>query len=666
MNNSFKLIRYLWAVLIFIVIFCIGIVHHKWFYPLEFHGDSAAMHVLAKAILKEGSLLPRDFSYGNQLILFRSSPFIALAILAGFKNYDAFVLGSSLSIAFWGGILFIFLNLIFKSWKKAITIGLCLLIPFGHWDSDFTLGQQSHISNVVLSLGVAITSYKYLEEKDLKYIFLTCTCCFLIVAESPIRGLLVLAPLCFVIPLISIDKRKIFFITITLFLTTLLGFVANKWMLLYRPITVNYFKTLTFKSSGEIVDNIGKTSLETLASLTSLNVFSGSRISLLGGAIFSLALLVIIFYFLFLFVGILKLNNAVKLRLTIISSPEKSFNEGGINFLHILSLSGLFVGALSVAALNPDSSRHYLWVFFLGKLVIITWIYNLSRNFFGEKYSAIFVLAFSLLVSMWSANFVKWRWNLGGEVKSRIHSSLINDIQLAIEKTGIRHIYGEDFWRMMPLNSIADGLNSQSLLYDGSVIRPFNWLTPPSWSCTDKDVLYYLKDGVVDRAIEEKLNQSAGKKIISGINYSIWVGPRVWQHSSGKGCYENHLFYDGRSLSSLPNLVGVSKFGERVSDGRAGFLAFGPHAPFKKGTYELTVYGSSKPSNGSYIEVVSNGGNILHARFDIQNTNSKSLLENGLVNISDNVEDIEVRIWSGENDSLILSGYELRKKEAGH
>ncbi|WP_238787851.1 hypothetical protein [Salmonella enterica] len=66
-----------------------------------FHADSAAYQVLASAIRDEGVLLPHDFFYGNQLIMLKISPFIALANCIGFSGYKAYAIGGAIAICVW-------------------------------------------------------------------------------------------------------------------------------------------------------------------------------------------------------------------------------------------------------------------------------------------------------------------------------------------------------------------------------------------------------------------------------------------------------------------------------------------------------------------------------------------------------------------------------------
>lgn len=651
---------FLWLVTSVVISFCIGYVHHKWFYPLNFHGDSAAMHVLAKAILDEGSLLPKDFSYGNQIILLRSSPFIALASLFGFAGYDAFVVGSSLSIALWGGILYLFLKMLFTSRKQALLFSVLLLIPFGGWETDFVLGQQSHLSNAVISLGVVTSVFRFIKDKKYLFIFFSCACIFLLSLESPIRGLLVIGPAFFVIALMASGFKHFFMVTIPMGFSFLIAYVTNKIITSSRPIALNYFNTLTFKSSNETINNLATTTRETVAGISSLNILSGEVISLFGGVVFFLGLVVVACYFIFTLMGAINATAMVKNRLKPARDGVLSFGQSSISFVHLFAIVGLIFGALAVATLNPDSSRHYLWSIFLGKLVILKWFYDSAIRFVGAKLSNCLILVSALLVSVWFASLVKLHWITEDVIKNRNFTTAVNDIKIISKNTGIENVYGEDFWRMMPLNSLIDGINSQALLDNNGELYPYSWLTRPSWSCADGNVLYYLKDGAIDKLIQDKLIHAKGNKIKSGNGYSIWVGPRVWHFPSGARCFESQLVYEDDSLSRLPGTVGIVNDGRKTTENKAGFLVFGPYSSLKQGSYELSVFGLADLISGAYVDVVSSKGKLVHAHFNLKKIDGEFLLKNTVIQIPENVSDIEVRVWVSEHDKLELSGYELK------
>lgn len=655
-----KIHNFLWLVVSIVVAFSIGYIHHRWFYPLQFNGDSAAMQVLAKAILDEGSLLPSDFSYGNQLIFLRSSPFIALASILGCTAYDAFAVGSSLSLAFWGGILYLFLNALFRSERQAFLFSTLLLVPFGFWDSEFVLGQQSHLANAILSIGIVVSVLRFIKDRRYSFIFIGSVCLFLSSLESPIRGLLVVVPVVVATAIVVPRLKEFFVVTIPMGLMFLSAYCLNKILITLRPIALNHLEVLAFRSSGEILSNLVETTGETVASVSSLDIWSGVGISLFGGILFSFGLLVIISYLVLVLIGVGDTTKMISSRLKGSQGGILNASQSDFSFVRLVVIVGLIFGALAVAALNPDSSRHYLWAIFLGKLVILKWLYDTGVRCVGVKFSSSLLLVLALLVSVWCSTLVKLQWNTEGAIKARNYTTAVNDIQELSKSLGISNIYGEDFWRMMPLNTLIDGLNSQSLLSDGYNVYPWSWLTRPSWACVDDTVLYYLQDGTVDQIIRGKLISLGGSEVKSGNGYSIWVGPRVWRFTSDLGCYESSLVYEEGSLAALPSTAGILKEGTRVTEGKAGFLVYGPYSPLKQGSYELTVLGSSDLMSDAYVDVASGLGEVVHARFNLKKLDEGFLLKNAVVKIPENVSDIEVRVWVGEQDKLVLSGYTLK------
>jgi hypothetical protein len=631
--------NYLWLIVTAFVAFCIGYIHHRWFYPLEFHGDSAAMHVLAKAILDEGSLLPVDFSYGNQLVFFRSGPFIALASLIGFTGYRAFILGSSLNIAFWSIMLYLFLFSYFDSSRKGFFFSILLLLPLGYFDFDYVLGQQSHLSNAILSLGLVVSVCLHLARKSILFFIAACVCLFAMSSEAPIRGLLVLAPVLISLVLMA-DLKPMILTMFPMGLVFILAYFVNKSLIRFRPISSNYFNTLAFKSSNEILDNLIKTSRETLGGISSLNIISGETLSVLGFFVLATGLLLISGYLSFVFFGMLNAIKIAAIKLENSSRLQKITNGDGACLVQLTAVLGVIVGSLAVATLNPDSSRHYLWAIFLAKLFVFKWLHDITSRFVPGKLAAIFVLASGFLMSSWFACLVKFNWDPDGAIKYRNITEAIQDIREISEKTGITNIYGEDFWRMMPLNTLVDNVNAQALSLSGGELHSSSWLTRPSWACVEGDVLYYLKNGSVDEAIKERLIDAGGSQVKEGIGYSLWMGHQVWRPPSNAGCYESSLVYKGRSFANLPAEVGVLKNNARKTDGKAGYLVFGPYSSLEAGDYELNVYGSSAFVGDAYVDVVSDKGRLIHGRFDIEKGTKNKLLSNTNVHLSADVFDI--------------------------
>lgn len=526
---------YLWAVVTFILAFCIGYIHHNWFFPLDFHGDAAAMHVLAEAILDQKSLLPADFSYGNQLVFLRSSPFIAFVSIFGMEGTNAFIFGSALSIAFWSIILYIFLSAYFKLPWEGSLFTLILLLPLGYWDSDLILGQQSHLSNVVLSMGLIIFSSLYVNNKKKLFLVVAGVCLFIMSSEAPLRGILVLVPLMISFSF-TIKMRKTVLTSLLMASIFTLAYFFNKYLIQLRPVALNHFDTLFFMSTDEIINNLLSTSRETLKSISSIDIISGDLISSTGFVVLSAGLLLIAMYLGFFIFGIQSATKVAIGRLNKTSRIKNTIHKENFCLIQLTAVFGLLVGAFAVATLNPDSSRHYLWSVFLAKLFIFKWIFDVLRDSIERKKAIVVLIGLALFMSFWFAMLVKLEWKTKGVIQEKNYTKTLESIQKVSERTGVRHIYGEDFWRMMPLNTLIPNIKAQVLILTDDGISPYFWLTRPSWSCMESEVLYYLKDGQVDEEIKNQLIDTGGIQIENGIEYELWIGNRVWQLPSNAVC----------------------------------------------------------------------------------------------------------------------------------
>ena len=98
-----------------------------------------------------------------------------------------------------------------------------------------------------------------------------------------------------------------------------------------------------------------------------------------------------------------------------------------------------------------------------------------------------------------------------------------------------------------------------------------------------------------------------------------------------------------------------------VSDGKQGFLLFGPYRPLNAGHYRLVVRGEGTVTDTAWVDVVSQKGTVQHARFPLSSTSdgNKGVLAEGEVTLKSPVKDVEVRVFVGEQDVVRLDGYEL-------
>ena len=112
---------------------------------------------------------------------------------------------------------------------------------------------------------------------------------------------------------------------------------------------------------------------------------------------------------------------------------------------------------------------------------------------------------------------------------------------------------------------------------------------------------------------------------------------------------------------STPSRVGILRNGKLVSDGRRGFLLFGPYQPMNAGRYHLVVWGKGTVTDTAWVDVVSEKGTVQHAKFSLSSDvdPGSGVMAEGLVALAAPVQDIEVRVFVGEQDVVSLDGYEL-------
>ncbi len=503
-----------------------GMLHHEYFYPLIFHGDSSATQVLAKAMLDEKSLLPYDFTNYNQINLFRPSPFIAAALALGYQGYDAFMAGTTANLVFWALIIYFAISIMVGDRNRALLYSCILLIPTGLWEADYILGQQSHLSNFALAMCTVAFSYLFLSSKKSCFNKITLTCFLLITLESPARGFMILLPLSIAI-LLYFDKRKSFRHITILTIISLLGYFLNKFLISYHEVYINHFQSLTFHNVREILKFLIAITEETLSSITPINSIANLKLSLTGllvqssGLCFAIAML-------FFFKG--KLNHVI-VAIKNLTKHEKNDQKVTYNtFISTVAVLGLISGALEIASLIADTARHFLWAYMLLKLSFILTVHLfLSKVFTIQKLASFFLVAGFFMTSYWTAEFVREGTSISSKAKDKMSPKVTTIIREISELQGIKFIYGEDYWRMMPLNTQIPSVSAGVLtLNNVGEIIPYPVHARKSWFNHRDKVLYYLKDGAVDSAIKQKLFKNGGILLHSSPEGTIWEGPPVW------------------------------------------------------------------------------------------------------------------------------------------
>jgi hypothetical protein len=460
-----------------------GLFHHRWVHAFILHADTAAMQVLAEAIRAEGSLLPADFVYGNQLILLRSSPFIAAALALGWSGFGAFVAGSVAAIVVWALALYAVVRLFTGARRQAVELTLTFLIPMGFWESDYVLGQQSHLSNVVMAIAVVLCAHMWMTVQHRPARLVSLLLMFLMCLEAPIRGLLVLMPLALALFLMFDGKpaRRYVWMLVATFVA---GFVLNKGLQSLRPIAIDLFSTLKLRTLTEMLDTLAMLAKQLLMDTSSIDLQHNKGVRpgplLLFGA--GLAWLLGLYGF-----AVLRARALVSL-LAGNPRPEAS----GWQFASMVAVLGIVVGALAAASLNPDTGRHFLWAYGLLKLSFLAMLYRFVTVERGLRPSAFAgVSALLLLGSVWAATLLDHKGDIERNSQARLHPPIVLEMARIAREQGIRHVFGPEFWRMHILNSTVPGVAAGVLEPKDNELQPFDWLSRPSWYYQSGQVMYY-------------------------------------------------------------------------------------------------------------------------------------------------------------------------------
>jgi len=98
------------------------------------------------------------------------------------------------------------------------------------------------------------------------------------------------------------------------------------------------------------------------------------------------------------------------------------------------------------------------------------------------------------------------------------------------------------------------------------------------------------------------------------------------------------------------------------STGRRGMLHFGPYVPMNSGAYRLRVYGSARSTDGAWVDVASDQGRKVHARFNLseKSENSDQVMVDEEIRLEHDVGDLEIRIYVESETEVSLRGYSLK------
>lgn len=124
----------------------------------------------------------------------------------------------------------------------------------------------------------------------------------------------------------------------------------------------------------------------------------------------------------------------------------------------------------------------------------------------------------------------------------------------------------------------------------------------------------------------------------------------------------DRIEYRGAAFLALPSIVGLTDHGMKRSDGREGFLLFGPYVALDAGTYRLDVFGAAQQADGAYVEVVSASGARKFAQVALEARTDGALLRNARVRLPVETRGVEVRVWVRAGSQVQLTGYRLSRE----
>lgn len=134
-------------------------------------------------------------------------------------------------------------------------------------------------------------------------------------------------------------------------------------------------------------------------------------------------------------------------------------------------------------------------------------------------------------------------------------------------------------------------------------------------------------------------------------------------------CLE-HLCIDYAGGDVVPSQVGSLVDLGMKTDGRAGYLMYGPYESLEAGEYILQVTGSASPNSGTFIiDVVNHKAGKVYAHYKTQGRNevvSKNVLLEERVILGEDVPRVEVRVQVNAESDIFVDGYSLRRVKKLH
>jgi len=202
--------------------------------------------------------------------------------------------------------------------------------------------------------------------------------------------------------------------------------------------------------------------------------------------------------------------------------------------------------------------------------------------------------------------------------------------------------------------------------------RPADWLQA---SCRGA-LLTYDPESIKDRAgfSVVGMESSTGLRVVvrgapSKLLYPVASATRAleshWVSTVGRSCLESDRCFILHAADLARNSqVGRIRDGRLASDGRDGFLFFGPYRAMKAGSYTLRLRGDAKVLQSAYIDVVASRGKQVLMKQDLDDRVAGSLGAWSFP-LPDDVSDMEIRLWVSSKDEISIDGYSISLTEDG-
>ena len=172
---------------------------------------------------------------------------------------------------------------------------------------------------------------------------------------------------------------------------------------------------------------------------------------------------------------------------------------------------------------------------------------------------------------------------------------------------------------------------------------------------------------------DSKLNfvlreESSGLLLVSRVDKTPMMQPDVLSRLGGvevikdlsAECFNSGCFARSAHGLAKASQVGVLEAGSLKTDGRSGFLFYGPYTRIAAGQYELVLDIDVKVGNQAVIDVVGASATQTYARLPLANSMSAAGMAKVTFSISEPVNDLEIRLEVGDGDELSVSGYKLQ------